>query len=936
MGFVVGSRKRWLLVPVLGAVLIGCDNNKADVEYLQEAKRYQDQGEFSKAGIELKNALQANPENLEARRLLGLLYLAVGNGEGAEKELRKAVDLKLSYQAVALQLLQAVYLQRDYRRMLQQIKMPDGLDRESQAEWYVLRGRARIEMGEFAEARKEFTTAVRVAPDSKQVMLGKALDAFFSKNYDGANKSLDAALKIDPNFAEALTLKGDVFRLQGALPDAESMYTAAIAARRINLVDVYKRARVRIDLKNLAGAESDLNALAGRVPNSSEVHFLKGIIGLNKGNAEVAEASLREANRLRPNDEEIQYFLAVALSLRNQPQQAKSILEALVVRDPNYYAAVLALAAIDIKEGEYSRAKEILSPFAAVRQKDVAFLTLYVDLLIRTESYSTALDSATKLVEADHGTTSSRVLLGGAFLGLNRYAEAVEQFDLALRAEPENNTVKGLKVKTLIAAGQLDQALIIAKAWSDTAKDDISALLAVAEIYKKIGDVESSREMYMAVLKLQKDNLIAMNGIAQLDMITKSDGYGLVGYESLWKANPGNADAALVLAADDFKQGKINTGIAKLEMAIDRNLDDLRPRIALAEHYLNSNRADKAIVVLRPAEYKFGNNVVWLNLMVAALFAEKNPDSAKIILEKLDKLPGNEGMEAYWWAQYYALKNEDSLAKSNLEKAYQITSDNLRIGIAYFRQLVLKNNYDEAVAVIDGLARKFPDESEVYAQRGWLMLVKKQYPQAISDLSVAYKKSPSQAVLIDLARATFFDGQKEKSIELINSGLSRFGNSAVLIRELSEMYVASGKPEEAIGVMRKAVDNGLRDPVIYNNLAWQLKSVEPAIARDYAEKAVQLAPLSAGIRETLGQILVEQKKYEQGLRTLTEAIQMSGGDIRIRLSYIDALIQASLIAQAKNEIKAVDMWVQKQDVNKSESVRVIAERLAELKRKADR
>lgn len=914
-------------------LITGCDRDKTDVEYVEQAKHYQDAGEMAKAGIELKNALRVNPNNGEARRLLGMLYLTIGNGEGAEKELQRAIDLKISYQAVALPLLRSVYLQRDYRRMLQQIKMPEGLDRESQAEWYVLRGRARIEMGQLIDARAEFAAAAKVAPESKQVLLGRSLDAFYSKNYEGAEKLLDFALNKDPKFAEALTLKGDILRLQGKLQEAEALYTSAISARRINLGDVYKRARVRIDLKNYTGAEADANSVAARVPNSVEAHLLRGIIGLNNGNAEVAETSLREAARLSPGNEEVQYYLAVALNLRNQPQQAKAILESLVIKDPYFYPAVLALSTIEIKAGGYNRAKVLLLPFAASKKQDAGFLKLYVDLLIRAEEYPDALSYALKLVEIDSQDVASKVLLGSAYLGLGRYADAIDQFDRVLVAEPDNYLVRGLKVKTFIAAGQMDQAMEAASKWAQDKKHDINALLALAEIYRKIGDLKSARDTYSTILTVQKDNVVAMNGIAQLNVLAKRGADALSSYQALWSANPGNVDAALALSAEDFKQGKASAGIGRLDLAIDRNPADLRPMISLGEYYLNANRADKAVSILRPGENKFGNDPNWLNLMVAALVAEKNTDSAKSLMERLDKIPGNEGIKAYWWAQIHALSGENELANMSLEKAYQINPDNLRIGLAYFRKSVLIKDYDKAKSVIDLLARYYPDEPEVYAQRGWYGLLLKQPSNAVSDLKIAYEKAPSLDVLINLARAAFLNNQLSYSVELLKSGLKKFGNNAVLFKELAEMYLVSGKSDQAVQIMREAVNAGVNDPVIYNNLAWQLKAKEPAAALWYANKAVELAPSAAGVQDTLGQVLIEQKQYEQGLRALSEAVRLSGGDLRIRLHYIEALIDARLLAQAKNEIQVVEKMLQKIDSSSSEGLNVIIDKLAELKSK---
>ena len=147
------------------------------------------------------------------------------------------------------------------------------------------------------------------------------------------------------------------------------------------------------------------------------------------------------------------------------------------------------------------------------------------------------------------------------------------------------------------------------------------------------------------------------------------------------------------------------------------------------------------------------------------------------------------------------------------------------------------------------------------------------------------------------------------------------------------MYLVSGKSDQAVQIMREAVNAGVNDPVIYNNLAWQLKAKEPAAALWYANKAVELAPSAAGVQDTLGQVLIEQKQYEQGLRALSEAVRLSGGDLRIRLHYIEALIDARLLAQAKNEIQVVEKMLQKIDSSSSEGLNVIIDKLAELKSK---
>lgn len=59
-------------------------------DYVAQARELLQSGDPRAAMIQLKNALQDDPKNAQARLLLGQIYLRAGNGEAAEKELRHA------------------------------------------------------------------------------------------------------------------------------------------------------------------------------------------------------------------------------------------------------------------------------------------------------------------------------------------------------------------------------------------------------------------------------------------------------------------------------------------------------------------------------------------------------------------------------------------------------------------------------------------------------------------------------------------------------------------------------------------------------------------------------------------------------------------------------------------------------------------------------
>ena len=83
-----------VLILMLG-MITACTSTTSE-EYLKQARENIDKKEIQTAIINLKNALQQNPKNGQARFLLGETYIKVGDGAGAEKELEAARSLNTS------------------------------------------------------------------------------------------------------------------------------------------------------------------------------------------------------------------------------------------------------------------------------------------------------------------------------------------------------------------------------------------------------------------------------------------------------------------------------------------------------------------------------------------------------------------------------------------------------------------------------------------------------------------------------------------------------------------------------------------------------------------------------------------------------------------------------------------------------------------------
>ena len=90
----------YLIALLIFIVSAGCDSKGDVASHLQKAQTYLGEKKYNESIIELKNVLQLDPNHQEARYLLGTIYIKVGNGQSAEKELNKALSLGVTQEKV--------------------------------------------------------------------------------------------------------------------------------------------------------------------------------------------------------------------------------------------------------------------------------------------------------------------------------------------------------------------------------------------------------------------------------------------------------------------------------------------------------------------------------------------------------------------------------------------------------------------------------------------------------------------------------------------------------------------------------------------------------------------------------------------------------------------------------------------------------------------
>ena len=94
-------------------------------EYIKEAHSYMEEGKYRSAVIQLKNALQQDPDSAKARYLLGYVYLKAGDPASAQTELSRAIELGFDKDKAVVDLGKAYLMQGRADKVLGDIEASD-------------------------------------------------------------------------------------------------------------------------------------------------------------------------------------------------------------------------------------------------------------------------------------------------------------------------------------------------------------------------------------------------------------------------------------------------------------------------------------------------------------------------------------------------------------------------------------------------------------------------------------------------------------------------------------------------------------------------------------------------------------------------------------------------------------------------------------------
>ncbi|MBI3772217.1 MAG: PEP-CTERM system TPR-repeat protein PrsT [Gammaproteobacteria bacterium] len=914
MRFKYGFKRRLVLGAMVSAALVlgavGCssDANLTDAEYVERAKEYQDKGELQASVIDLKNALQKNPNNAEARWLLGKIYLALDNATAAEKELLRARDLGIASIAIAVPLGKALLAQGEAKRVLDEIAVPSGVSAEVRTGVLTVRGEAYLKLGQRDMAQAELSEALEACANSKCSDTWLALSnlEMDKGNSIAAKEWITKATIQDPKNVTAWLYLGEFEDALSHPKETLEAYNKAVQVAPGDFRALYARAVALLDSGQVDQAKVDLEAMRKRMPKSPALSYIEGRFAIHNKDYAKAQSHLENFLKTSPRHPVANYYLAVAHVAQGHLQQAETRLTQLLAAYPNAMLTRRLLATVQAASGNSDNAINTLEPFIRKNTDDPGVLSLIGRIYLQKGDPRSGATYLQRAVEIEPKSAQTRMLLGQAFNAQGKSELALEQFDAVLKLDPKSTEAAVMRIMTHIRNKNYDAALqAIDSLKGSVPKSPLPDSLA-ASVYLVKRDYSQARQSLEHALSLDPKFIEARVKLAQLAQSQRDVAAARVQYQKVLELDPNHLDSLIALAGFDVGDRKIAVAVQKLERAIKAHPESDRPYVELARLYLDSGDALKALAVSSDGVRRVTQpSPVLLEVLGIAQLATESASAVTTFKQLVELAPSAASAQLHLATAWAKLGDVKETRKA-LNESLRLRPRQIEAKAALARLELQQGQPSQTLRLAGEIRKDFPASPEADVLEAEAYLQQRRLTQAWQAYDQAMHKGAPAIVLRDYALARDLTGDGPAAERLLLDWLVKQPNDAVTRSAVGELYLRHGELDKARQALETAVKQLPNHPGTLNNLAWIYgQSGKDKRALQYAEKAYQLQPNDPLIADTLGWLVLDAGDMQRAVDLLADAYKRAPRHGGIAYHYASALVRQGKSQQAKSVLEQV-------------------------------
>ena len=865
----LGPVRGLAVVALLSLVSVaGCGRfGDSAADHLARADELRAKGDAKGSVIELKNALQKEPDNAQARLRIGEAYLQQGDLAGAQKELNHALNAGLLEATLPLA---RSYVAAQSWDPLSDLKPAEALPAAVRAEVLALKARGALAGGNLDGAHALVEQARSLDARSAPVMFSEAMLAVGERDQDLGEQKIAAALEVDPNYADALSLRADLAAQKGEMAQAEADYSRVIELRpEGSASELLKRGMVRLSLKNLDDARKDAETLKKWAPNHPGVAYLDGLLKLSAGDYVAAQTAFELALSKAPDYLPVIFYLGAVHAAQDHLEQADYYLGNYLQRAPGSSAAARLAAGVKVRWNDIEGATAVLVQAAAANPKDAVLHDL-LGRIYASRGDPKGVEMLKEAVALQPDSAALRERLGIAMLLGGQQDEAQAEIDAATRLDPDARQGKYMLVITAMRERDFKRALARAETLQASYPDDVTVWNLLGGIHLAMNERNKAVEAFEQALRIKPDSVAATNNLGQLKAGSGDIDGAVAVYRAGLEQSPGNAGISPRLAGLLLTQKKPDEAMQVLADAVKANPANSALRIVLARVQYGLGKQDDAVKTLQDGGDKSAD------LQIAAgdlALARKDFPTARVHYEAAAKLDDRAAAPLFMLGQVERQDGKPEVAEKRYRDALIRESTHQPSRTALVSLLLAQRDVRGALAVVDDAERQGLKAGYLQALRGDIAAVQNNREAALDAYGKALAMDDSRTHRMALSRAQVAYGKLKDGVATLEGWLANNPQDAATRHVQLNWQVMAGNNDDAKQGYEALLKANDQDVLALNNLAMLLRGEDQPRALELARKANELAPKSPALMDTLALLLMDSGDLAQARELLEEAVE---------------------------------------------------------------
>ena len=892
-----------MTLPVLLVALLLAACSEKPEAMIISAKDYLAKNDRTAAVIQIKNALQSDPNLPEARFLLGSALLDSGDPVGAETELRKALDLKHPQDAVVPPLAKAMLAQGQAKKLTEEFAKIDLTQPQAKASLQMSLASAYAMQSKPDLAQTALNAALLAEPGYAPALIAQARQKAGQGDFDGALAMADEVIAKSPQSYDAWKLKGDILlyaKNQG--DEALAAYRKAVEIKPDFMAGHAAVTTILLEKGDLAAAAVQIEQLRKFAANHPQTKYLEAQLAFQKKDFKLARDLVQQVLRAAPtNVQGLQLAGAVELQLNSLPS-AEGYLSKAVQAAPTLALARRLLVVTYLRAGQPAKAMATLLPGLNRENIDPELLSVAGEVYLQNGDVKQAQEYFEKATKQAPKDGRKRTALALTHLMSGSVDTAFEELqDIAV--SDTGTTADLALISAHLRRQEFDKALKAIDGLEKKQPDKpLSAFLRARTLLAK-RDIAGARKSFERALTIDPTYFPAVASLAGLDVTDKKPDDAKKRFEAVLAKDPKNGQAWLALAELAARSGTAPDEVAKLiGNAVAANPTDVTPRLLLIDFYLRNKDVKLASSTAQNAVAALPDSPEVLDALGRTQQASGEFNQAIATYNKLAGMqPLSPQPHMRLAGAHMAEKNKDAAVQS-LRKALEIKPDLLEAQRALIVLDLDGKRFQDALTTARTVQKQRPKEAVGYLLEGDINASQKNWDSAATAYRVGLKQVNSSELAIKLHSVLLASGNGAEADRFSSTWQKDNPKEAAFLSYLGDRAIARkdyGSAEKKYAAVVKLQPN---NAVAYNNLAWVTSKLNKEGAIAYAEKANTLAPNQPAFMDTLAMLLSDKGDYPKAVEMQNKALALQPENPLFKLNLAKIHIKGGKKDLAKREL----------------------------------